>query len=413
MNKKSLFAGILVFLLAASVWAQPMEQAGAAKAGTPAWGMMKLRVFEGQREGVVEPVKVVTTSFLNYTVTASIQSEADTQAQQAKLKQIFNLKGISLLTEADLVWEKGRIEGALHFFRLGDKDYQIAVTPVDIPKLRFRIVVFEQKGGIKTSLLDTEFTMAPKNAAVFGFGAADGKPYFLSMQTIKWPSEMEAKAILGADAVPAEGPVRAVGTIQPPKLLEMIQPVYPKDASAAGVQGTVILEAQTDLTGRIVNAKILRSVPMLDKAAIDAVRQWVYEPLLINGKPRSVIFTVTVRFKLDSKPETKALPKEDLDQLQKMAPVKAEGNVKAPLLKKQVNPVYPEEARAAGVEGIVILEAVIDVNGRIEAARVVKSIPALDKAAIDAVRQWEYEPVIVEGKPRRCTFTVTVRFTLS
>jgi len=48
-------------------------------------------------------------------------------------------------------------------------------------------------------LLDTEFTVAPKNAAVFGFSAADGKPYFISMQTIKWPSELDAQIILGSD----------------------------------------------------------------------------------------------------------------------------------------------------------------------------------------------------------------------
>ena len=44
--------------------------------------------------------------------------------------------------------------------------------------------------------------------------------------------------------------------------------------------------------------KILRSIPLLDQAAIDAVRQWVYEPMIINGRPRGVIFTVTVRFTL-------------------------------------------------------------------------------------------------------------------
>ncbi|MCK4336486.1 MAG: energy transducer TonB, partial [Candidatus Aminicenantes bacterium] len=44
--------------------------------------------------------------------------------------------------------------------------------------------------------------------------------------------------------------------------------------------------------------KILRSIPLLDQAAFDAVRQWVYEPMVINGRPRSVIFTVTVIFKL-------------------------------------------------------------------------------------------------------------------
>jgi TonB family protein len=298
MNKRGFLAAVLVFSGALLGWSQAPDQGPAAAKTAPAWGMMKMRVFEGLKEGGAETVKVVTASYLNYAVTASIQSEADAAAQEAKLKQIFNLKGVSLLTEADLVWDKGRSEKAFHFFRLGDKDYLVLVTPIDIPKLRFRIEVLEQKNGAKTNLLDTEFTVAPKNTAVFGFSAADGKPYFISMQTIKWPSEVDAQIILGSDAVAAEGPVRAVGNIQPPRLIKQVDPVYPEIARQSRVEGVVILEAQTDKDGRIVNVKILRSIPLLDQAAVDAVRQWVYEPKLIDGKARGVIFTVTVRFTL-------------------------------------------------------------------------------------------------------------------
>jgi protein TonB len=63
-------------------------------------------------------------------------------------------------------------------------------------------------------------------------------------------------------------------------------------------QGTVILEATTDIYGRVVGVRVLRSLALLDAAAVEAVRQWVYEPLLLNGRPRPVTFTVTVRFVL-------------------------------------------------------------------------------------------------------------------
>jgi protein TonB len=66
------------------------------------------------------------------------------------------------------------------------------------------------------------------------------------------------------------------------------------------VEGVVIVEAVTDIYGRVSAVKILRSIPLLDKAAVDAVRQWVYEPVVIDGKPRGAIFTVTVVFKLKS-----------------------------------------------------------------------------------------------------------------
>ena len=60
----------------------------------------------------------------------------------------------------------------------------------------------------------------------------------------------------------------------------------------------VVIEATTDIYGRVQQVRVLKSMPMLDQAAIDAVKQWLYEPMVINGRPRPVIFSVTVIFKL-------------------------------------------------------------------------------------------------------------------
>ncbi len=96
----------------------------------------------------------------------------------------------------------------------------------------------------------------------------------------------------------SDQPVRAIGEIKPPTLIKKVDPVYPEVAKQAQVEGTVILEATTDIYGRVQRVKNLRSVPLLDQAAIDAVKQWEYEPMIINGKPRGVIFTITVVFNL-------------------------------------------------------------------------------------------------------------------
>lgn len=95
-------------------------------------------------------------------------------------------------------------------------------------------------------------------------------------------------------------PVRLAGEVRMPRLLKRVDPVYPELAREAWVQGTVILEATADIYGRVVGVKVLRSVPLLDQAAVEAVRQWVYEPMVVNGRPRGVVFTVTVRFELKS-----------------------------------------------------------------------------------------------------------------
>jgi protein TonB len=104
--------------------------------------------------------------------------------------------------------------------------------------------------------------------------------------------------ILGNMIGVLEAPVRAIGEIRVPRLVKQVEPSYPEIARQARVEGIVILEAATDMYGRVQTVKVLRSIPLLDQAAMDAVRQWVYEPMIINGRPRGVIFTVTVRFKL-------------------------------------------------------------------------------------------------------------------
>jgi TonB family protein len=100
----------------------------------------------------------------------------------------------------------------------------------------------------------------------------------------------------------ALGAVRVGGSIKAPTLLKRVAPVYPLIAMSARVQGIVILEATISVDGRVIDAKVLRSVPLLDQAAIDAVRQWEYTPTLLNGAPVPVIMTVTVTFSLPELP---------------------------------------------------------------------------------------------------------------
>jgi TonB family protein len=97
---------------------------------------------------------------------------------------------------------------------------------------------------------------------------------------------------------PYQSPVRVGGTIREPFKVRDVKPVYPADAQSARVQGIVILEAIIDRDGYVREARVLRSVPMLDQAAVEAVRQWRYTPTLLNGMPVEVIMTVTVNFSL-------------------------------------------------------------------------------------------------------------------
>ena len=92
--------------------------------------------------------------------------------------------------------------------------------------------------------------------------------------------------------------VRVGGEITAPRLLHRVEPEYPLLAQRAFVQGVVILEATVDGGGRVDDIRVLRSHSLLDEAAVAAVRQWRYEPLMLNGQPSPFVLTVTLSFSL-------------------------------------------------------------------------------------------------------------------
>jgi len=97
---------------------------------------------------------------------------------------------------------------------------------------------------------------------------------------------------------PVTKPVRAGGLVRQPKKILDVPPVYPPFAQQAHVEGIVILEAVLDERGNVDRVRVLRSEPLLDQAAIDAVRAWKYTPTLLNGVPVQVLMTITVQFRL-------------------------------------------------------------------------------------------------------------------
>jgi protein TonB len=91
-------------------------------------------------------------------------------------------------------------------------------------------------------------------------------------------------------------PVRIGGNIQAPTLIKRVEPTYPDIALVAKVTGLVILEASIGTDGTVQSVRVLRSVKFLDEAAVDAVKQWRYQPLVLNGVPTPFILSVTLNF---------------------------------------------------------------------------------------------------------------------
>jgi protein TonB len=103
-----------------------------------------------------------------------------------------------------------------------------------------------------------------------------------------------------APPAPVLKPVRVGGRVQEPRKLKSVPPVYPEAAREARIEGVVILEALISPQGRVTDVNVLRGVPLLEEAAVDAVKRWVYSPTLMDGIPVPVLMTVTVRFDLRS-----------------------------------------------------------------------------------------------------------------
>ena len=94
-------------------------------------------------------------------------------------------------------------------------------------------------------------------------------------------------------------PVPVGGNIAVPKKIKDVRPVYPTIAQANRVSGTVIIQATIGADGRVQNAVVIKSIPLLDQAALEAVRQWQFTPTRLNGIPIPVIMTVTITFNLN------------------------------------------------------------------------------------------------------------------
>jgi TonB family protein len=113
---------------------------------------------------------------------------------------------------------------------------------------------------------------------------------------------------LVVEPAPAEpskpGPLKVEGDVTPPRAVHKTQPQYPPEAKQAGTEGVVVLRTTIDERGVVVDVQVLRGAPDgLTEAAVEAVRQWRFEPALLDGKPVSVFYNLTINFRLPDKKE--------------------------------------------------------------------------------------------------------------
>jgi protein TonB len=138
----------------------------------------------------------------------------------------------------------------------------------------------EPESSFEPPVLDA----APDGDVIPGVGTIDGVGVLIEPPAPKVP--------------PPPTAVRSGVHVKAPDKVRHVDPVYPPLALATRADGVVIIEATIGVDGRVENARVLRSRPLLDEAALTAVRQWLYTPTLLNGVPVPVIMTVTVQFQI-------------------------------------------------------------------------------------------------------------------
>lgn len=123
-------------------------------------------------------------------------------------------------------------------------------------------------------------------------------------QPVAAPPSPAPKPVAAAPAAPA-APQRLIvgGHVRPPRLIREVRPVYPPLARQARIQGVVKLNAVLSREGAVQSLRLVSGHPLLAPAALDAVRQWLYEPTLLNGQAVEVILAVDVNFRLSNQIE--------------------------------------------------------------------------------------------------------------
>ena len=146
-------------------------------------------------------------------------------------------------------------------------------------------------------------------------------------------------------------------------------------------------------------------------AAVEAGCEVVeYTPAEINGKPTPVIMTITTTFNMDVGVLEGPLTVPQWPAAEGVARVG--GSIAPPRRTKDARPDFPDEAQRRRTGGAVLLEVLIGANGKVRDVRVIRSSPLFDKAAMDAVRKWEYEPTRIDGTAVSVVTTVTVTFSI-
>lgn len=200
--------------------------------------------------------------------------------------------------------------------------------------------------------------------------ALAGAPWLRAQEPPASPAPASGTTPVGNSVDDAEKPLMAgADGVPAPKRRHLVIPDYPERAKALGIRGIVLIEVLVERDGTISQAELIRSIPELDQAALNAVRQWEYEPTVVAGKPVRVRLTVPITFTLK------------LPELQREEGI--------PELRQGVAPGFPQ-AGPAGGRVSVEADVSLDARGHVVDAAIVQGDSPWTEALLNALRTWVF-----------------------
>ena len=214
--------------------------------------------------------------------------------------------------------------------------------------------------------------------------------------------------VVPAGAQDPQKPVGAGPGVVNPILLYEEKPTYSEAAMRAKIQGVVEVEAVVLANGLVGEVRIHKSLDKtfgLDEAALAAAKKWRFRPAMFNGQVVPFKVIIQLEFRLRAGPR-------DSDFERGAYRAKTPGLV-MPKVRQEARPEYTSPARDRKIEGVVEIEAVVGPDGKVERARVAKSLDeehGLDKEALKAAHAWTFEPGTLNGTPVAVIVIIQLEF---
>jgi len=246
---------------------------------------VNINFYEGSRGKEAGSPTVTTSYYLRPLFADSKLHRVRQNREESKLKEIYNLKKVKLLSRALLHWDSGEYIDKSHSLVLNGHEFKLELNRRKREN-GFRLLVKQVNGEEKTNLLHSEINLPADETAIFGFKDSAGKIYFLSLYR-------EGKSTFPPGLLELK-------PNQVPQLIHRVDPRYPPEAVQQNLEGTVVMDVVVDTKGNITHLEIAKGAhPVLDEAARNAVELWKYKPYKEKGKLRPIKFSIVLDFYFD------------------------------------------------------------------------------------------------------------------